>query len=119
MGAKPQQTGNKRPNNANAQGAAVCTLTFLRGTMNVEQLIKDACDARNTAAWDVDYRHKERQRRFFIKHVPNVNNTGTAANGAQGNSTLAWYQQSRYRLLKHKPHELGKHTTAAAVRWKT
>ncbi len=113
MGSKPQPTGNNTAaNNAAAQGNAACTLTFLRGTMNAEQLIKDACDARNTAAWDVDYRHKERQRRFFIKHVPAVNNAGTAANAVQGNSTLAWYQQSRYRLLKHKPHELGKHITA-------
>jgi hypothetical protein len=111
MGAKPQQAaGNAAP--ANNQGGALCTVTFLRGTLNIEKLIEDACDARNAAAWDVDYRHRQRQRRFFIKHVPAVS-AGTAANsGYQGNSTLAWYQLSRYRLLKHTPQQLGKHITS-------
>ncbi len=110
VGARPQQANNNQGTAANASaGAAVCTITFLRGTLDVEQLIKDACDARNAAAWDVDYRHKQRQRRFFIRHVPAVTGNSTTASGAQGTSTLAWYQQGRYRLLKHRPQELGKH----------
>jgi hypothetical protein len=112
MGARPQQAAGANPAAPNPQGAAPCTVTFLRGTLNIEKLIKDACDARNAAAWDVDYTHKQRQRRFFIRHVPAVTTGNTANNGYQGNSTLAWYQQCRFRLLKHQPHELGKHITA-------
>jgi hypothetical protein len=110
MGAKTQPgTGNQAASN---QGGAQCTVTFLRGTLDVENLLRDACDARNDAAWDVDYRHKQRQRRFFIKHVPAISAAAALNSGNAGSSTLAWYQLSRYRLLKHTPQQLGKHIAA-------
>jgi hypothetical protein len=112
-GAKPAQNA-PNVNNAAApasQERVFCSVTSVRGTLDVERLLKDACDARNAAAWDVDYTHRQRQRRFFIRHVPALPAANTAA-GGQGSSALAWYQLGRYRLLKHTPQQLGKHIPA-------
>jgi hypothetical protein len=111
-GAKPHAPGSAAATAAGAHNGQPCTVTFLRGTLDIEKIIKDACDARNAATWDVDARHQQRQRRFFIRHVPAVSSAAANAGGALGNVALAWYQQSRYRLLKHQPHELGKHIVA-------
>jgi hypothetical protein len=108
-GSRPQGSGSTA---STTGGGAGCTVTFLRGTLDVERILKDACDERNAAAWDVDTRHKQRQRRFFIRHVPAVNNATATGGGGQGSSALAWYQQSRYRLLSHRREELGKHIVA-------
>ena len=111
-GARPAQA--TPANNAAPPGSqerVFCTITSIRGTLDVEKLLRDACDARNAAAWDVDYAHRQRQRRFFIRHVPALPNTGQAVNN-QGSAALAWYQQGRYRLLKHTPQQLGKHISS-------
>jgi ATPase family associated with various cellular activities (AAA) len=106
-GQKPAQSGNNNQNPA-GQEKTSCTLTFVRGTLDVEHLIRDACDERNESSWDVALTHKERVRRFFIKHVPALGNSSNAT-GNQGTAALAWYQQHRFRLLRHAPHQLGKH----------
>ena len=113
-GAKPAQAtpGANVAAQPGSQERVFCTITSLRGTLDVETLIKDACDARNASAWDVDYANRQRQRRFFIKHVPTLPAGNAGANGYQGNAALAWYQQGRYRLLKHTPQQLGKHISA-------
>ena len=102
-GAKPAQA--TPANNQAAPGSqerVFCSITSFRGTLDVEKLLREACDARNAAAWDVDYAHQKRRRRFFIKHVPALPAGGAAA-ANQGAAALAWYQQGRYRLLKHTP----------------
>lgn len=83
------------------------TLTFIRGTFDVETLIQEACEMRNNVAWNTNKDSK--QRRFFIRKIPNPK-----AQNQQNGSThsvgtgIAWYQEGQYRLLKHKPWELGK-----------
>jgi hypothetical protein len=108
-GARPAQA--QPGNNAAApsgQERVCCTITTVRGMLDVEKLLKDACDARNASAWDVAYAHRQRQRRFFIKHVPALPASAPGAASNQGTGALAWYQQGRYRLLKHKPEQMGK-----------
>ncbi len=107
-GARAQQNNANGANNNNNQDRLFCSLTFLRGTLNAERLITAACDTRNKATWDVDLAHKNRQRRFFIKHVPAVTPAGNNNNN-QAAANLAWYHMERYRLLKHLPNQLGKH----------
>lgn len=82
------------------------TLIFIRGTINVEQLLRDACTARNNVSWAVEDQQTITKNRFCIHHVP-------ARAGADGDWTgssdgLAWYQQGNYRLLAHTPEQLGK-----------
>jgi SpoVK/Ycf46/Vps4 family AAA+-type ATPase len=78
----------------------------------VEGILKAACAARNTAAWNIDHTNRNKIRRFFIRHIPALATakTNSGANGAAG---LAWYQQSHFRLLQHSIDQLGKRVTAS------
>lgn len=96
----------------NNQERTPATITFMRGTVDVEGIIKAACAERNEASWTHDTSSKKRVRRFFIRHVPAL--MGKQANAAQGGTTaLAWYQQSHFRLLQHTVEQLGKRMTSS------
>jgi hypothetical protein len=82
------------------------TLTFLRGTFDPEEIIKSACEARNQLSWNTDKDSK--QRRFFIRKVPNPAHAQGATASYSAGTGIAWYQEGHYRLLKHNPWELGK-----------
>lgn len=95
-----------------SQSQSLARITFLRRTLDVEKIILLACDERNEVAWNVDYKHKQRIRRFFIRHVPAVT-TGKANNSSAAASGVAWYLQPHFRLLRHRPEELGKRVTSS------
>jgi hypothetical protein len=82
------------------------TITFFRGSLDVEGILRAACEARNRLAWNVASVEEEAKTRFRIHHVPNreeeEDDWGHDSNG------LPWYQQGAYRLLAHRPDELGK-----------
>jgi hypothetical protein len=85
------------------------TVTFVRGTLDIEKILKEACTARNNISWAVEDEQTATKNRFCIHHVP-------ARGGSDGewNSSsdgLAWYQQGNYRLLAHTPDQLGKART--------
>lgn len=82
------------------------TLTFIRGTLNVEALLKDACMARNDLSWSTENEQETNKNRFVIHHVPARGDKDDDWNN--NSSGLAWYQQGQYRLLSHKPEDLGK-----------
>jgi ATPase family associated with various cellular activities (AAA) len=109
-GPRPNQ-GNQNNNNNTPQERVVCTLTSIRGTLNVEKLLREACAQRNASTWDVDYAHDQRQRRFFIRHVPALPSGSEEGEEAEGSAGLAWYQLNRYRLIAHSPDQLGKQLT--------
>ena len=85
------------------------TLIFVRGTLNVEQLLRDACAARNNISWAVEDEQTVTKNRFCIHHVPPRGSNDGDGNG--GSDGLAWYQQGNYRLLAHTPEQLGKART--------
>jgi hypothetical protein len=85
------------------------TLIFLRGTLDVEQLLRDACAARNNISWAVEEEQTVTKNRFCIHHVPPRGGGDGDWNG--DSNGLAWYQQGNYRLLAHTPDELGKART--------
>ena len=101
-GANQAQGGN------NDATKIYCTLTFLRGTVDVEEILRGACDKRNKLAWAVASAEEEAKNRFCIHHVPPRGEEG--GEGGYGSDGLAWYQQPSYRLLSHKPEQLGKGT---------
>lgn len=103
-------SGKSAPTDYASSGMKVfSTLVFVRGTLDVEQLLQDACAARNNVSWAVEDEQTATKNRFCIHHVP-------ARPGADGDWTgssdgLAWYQQGNYRLLAHTPDQLGKART--------
>jgi hypothetical protein len=84
-------------------------VVFIRGTLNIEQVLKEACAARNNISWANEDQQAATKNRFCIHHVPP---RGDANNEYGGSSDgLAWYQQGSYRLLAHTPDQLGKART--------
>jgi hypothetical protein len=82
-----------------------CTLTYVRGTLHVDRIISNAANERNAMTWNVESENRSRERRFFIKHVPNfVKERGPSSGGG----TAWWFRMGQYRLLAHSPEELGK-----------
>ena len=63
----------RQANEAGSESAGTkvyATLTFLRGTLNVETLVKDACQAMNRASWSVENAEEQAKNRFVIHFVP-------------------------------------------------
>src|SRR5262245_29628904 len=109
------QLESKKPatNNSNPWGSSeettlkvYSTLTFLRGTVDMEKIVQEACSRRNEITWTVSTEDEKAKNRFFIHYVPKIGE-GTASEEASNNG-LAWYQQGHYRLLAHRPEDLGK-----------
>lgn len=82
------------------------TLTYIRGTFDAESIIQSSCDMRNNLSWNTN--KDEKKRRFFIRKVPNPQAAGQNAQSFSAGTGVAWYQEGQYRLLQHKPWELGK-----------
>src|SRR5262249_50657499 len=99
-------------NNDTPMGVAkiYSSLTFLRGTLDVEKLLRDACTARNSISWSVEDEQESTKSRFVIHYIPKRTDTEDEYSG--GSTGLAWYQQGHYRLLAHTADQLGKARTA-------
>lgn len=82
------------------------TLTFLRGTLDVEDLLRKACDRCNQLTWAVTTEQEQAKSRYVIHYVPRRSDEEEERN--YGSNGLAWYQQPMYRLLMHRPDDLGK-----------
>ena len=82
------------------------TLTFLRGTLDIEAVLRAAVAERNRASWAVSDEDEQAKNRFFIHHVPKIGDSEHSEDS--GSSGLAWYQEGRYRLLAHTAEQLGK-----------
>jgi hypothetical protein len=86
------------------------SLTFVRGTLDVEAILSEACEVRNQISWAAEDAEEEAKTRFVIHHVPRRHDADDDTDS--GSNGLAWYQQGTYRLLDHSPDELGKRPTA-------
>jgi ATPase family associated with various cellular activities (AAA) len=82
------------------------TLTFLRGTFDVEALFRLACNATNEHSWSVESAEEKSKNRFAIHFIPR-RETQSDDHGKSSNG-LPWYRQGTYRLLAHTPEQLGK-----------
>jgi len=101
-------TGKDTAANSNAT-KIYSTITFMRGTIEIEKILSDACNVRNRISWANEEQEEAAKARFVIHHVPKRNDNDSDNDyGANG---LAWYQQGTYRLLDHAPDDLGKRRT--------
>jgi hypothetical protein len=82
------------------------TITYLRGTLDVEALLRHACSAANQLSWAVEGASEQTKHRFVIHYVPQRGDKDE--DQSYGSNGLAWYQQNYYRLLAHTPEQLGK-----------
>jgi hypothetical protein len=104
------RTGRAQPDNHEGGERSVAkvysTLTYLRGTQNVEAILRAACASMNQLAWSVAGAEEEARNRFVIHRVPDrerdEDGSGHESNG------LPWYRQASHRLLAHTPDQLGK-----------
>ncbi len=105
-----KKTSGKNESGGNSNATKIySTLTFVRGTLNVERVLTDACTARNEMSWANEQAEKEAKSRFVIHHVPKRQNRDD--DGDDDSNGLAWYQQGHYRLLAHTADQLGKRPT--------
>jgi hypothetical protein len=82
------------------------SLSFFRGTVDVEAIIKAASNDRNQLYWANGL---SANKRFFIKRVPDSTEQGMQRYSA--GTALAWYQEGLYRLIAHSADQLGKGTS--------
>ena len=103
-----------RNNRGNPQAANVdedvckvlSTLTFVRGWLDVEPILARACLISNEVAWSASECEDRARNRFIIHYIPPRDKN--MARHCHTSNGLAWYQQGYYRLLAHKPEQLGK-----------
>lgn len=82
------------------------SLSFFRGTIEVESIIKAASNDRNQLYWANGV---SENKRFFIKRIPDALQQGLQRYTA--GTSLAWYQEGLYRLIAHSADQLGKGTS--------
>jgi hypothetical protein len=87
-------------------GKVYSTLTFLRGTLDAEAVMRAACASCNKLTWAVASEEEEAQSRFAIYRVPD-HDRGEDGYSSESNG-LPWYRQASHRLLAHTPEQLGK-----------
>ena len=101
------ESSKGNPNGTSEDATKVfSTITFVRGTLNVEKLLLDACSAANQLTWESATTEEKAKSRFVIHYVPKRSEESDNRN--HGSNGLAWYQQGYYRLLGITPEELGK-----------
>jgi hypothetical protein len=108
--AQEAKARSRRGNNSNSDNDSVSkvhsTITYLRGTINTEAILRDACARQNQLTWQAAEAEEEGRARFVIHHVPNRDDDD--GDSSHDTSGLPWYRQASYRLLAHKPDQLGK-----------
>lgn len=89
-GSKPKETSK-------------ASVVFLRRTLDVDEIIKQASRSRNQTHWSVN---DSKNKRFFVKKIPDPKQEGLQRYSA--GTSLEWFHEGNYRLLDHDPSELGK-----------
>lgn len=103
---KPRSGQQQQHDSSGGPTKIYSTVTFLRGTMDIEDLLRKACAESNRLTWEVNSAQEKAKNRFVIHHIPARKEQEES--WESGTNGLPWYQQRYYRLLSHKPEELGK-----------
>jgi hypothetical protein len=77
------------------------SIIFIRGTVDVDEIIGKAVRENNNLRWsNTDF------NRFFIKKIPDINQIESKRFSAGNN--LEWYNENVYRIIDYKKYQLGK-----------
>lgn len=84
-------------------------LTFLRGALDVDAIVATACRERNARTWQFQNLTEKREKRFFIRYVPNIKGESDDEDRSGHHSAgIPWYHTGLYRTLEYRPEELGR-----------
>jgi hypothetical protein len=102
-----QSKGSGEHGSSNSDATKVySTITFLRGSLDVESILRAACSEMNQITWSNNTVLEQAKNRFVIHFIPSRGSEdddyGSDSNG------LPWYQTHAYRLLAHAREQLGK-----------
>ncbi len=91
------------------------TITCIRGTLNVDEIIENAAKIRNNISWQID-ESENRINRFDIFYLPDKDSNNHAY-FSKSTIGFTWYRQNHFRLLGVKTEELGREisTTGKAL----
>ena len=86
------------------------SITFLRGALDVDAIIAVACRERNEQSQRFLNQTETEQKRFFIRHVPEIQRKSGEDNrgGHRYYHGIPWYLDGQYRPLGYRPEELGR-----------
>jgi hypothetical protein len=85
------------------------TITCIRGALDLDEIISQACQLRNNLTWQNDDK-EEQERRFNIYYLPDKDSEHHAY-VSKHSAGYAWYKQQQYRLLGYKPDDIGRAIT--------
>lgn len=85
------------------------SLLFIRGTINIDQIIKEATKVRNNLAWNIEDKEGKTDR-FEIFYLPDKE-TDNQKYFQKQKDGLVWYKQNQYRLIGTEKDELGRKKT--------
>jgi hypothetical protein len=106
--AQEKKASNSKNSGETPSGVAKVhsTITFMRGTLDIEAILRAACMNRNNLSWSVEDEAEAGKNRFVIHYHPPRGDSESDYGGSSDG--LSWYQQGAYRLLAHTPDQLGK-----------
>jgi hypothetical protein len=86
------------------------TLTFLRGSLDVDGLVAASCREQNERSWSFEKLEEREQKRFFVRYVPDLQGKNGDDDPPSRYSThgIPWYHEGLYRTLGYRPDELGR-----------
>jgi len=102
---KAARTTGEAP--ASAGSKIFSTITYLRGTLDVERILTEACTYNDRLTWD-SAADQDAAVRFAIHYIPARGKEEAQMEHAGSSSGLPWYHQTAYRLLGYRPDQLGK-----------
>ncbi len=83
----------------------VITITYIRGTLNIDKLFTEAQDAWNEKTSCFRLETAQNNKRYFVKYLPENKRSETLE---KTDSSIPWYHRGSIRLISHKPNQLGK-----------
>lgn len=96
--------------NEPANDKTYSTLTCIRGTLNIDEIIEKASKTRNNMSWQID-ESEEKINRFDIFYLPDKDSNNHAY-FSKSTTGFTWYRQNQFRLLGINSDELGRETSS-------
>lgn len=87
------------------------TITCLRGSLDVDDIIEKASKTRNNMSWQID-ENEEKISRFDIFYLPDKDSNNHAY-FSKSSTGFTWYRQNQFRLLGIKSEELGREISSS------
>lgn len=108
-----QKTEKKNDNNGSSPAqAATVSVTYLRGTWNLDKVYGLAVNEYNESGWNWELINNRKISRFCVWHIPSFDDDGSEKKAGNGKQTimstnLPWWQQDSNRILHYTRDKIG------------